>query len=51
MAVTLAGCCTLAPRVTLTPEAWLTPLPEIAAGIEEVGLVLRCEEPAPGGSC
>ncbi|UZR29090.1 hypothetical protein [Methylococcus mesophilus] len=45
----LAGCCTLAPRVTLAPTAcaWPVRISDIVSQIDEVELALRCEEPEP----
>lgn len=52
LALTLTGCCTLEPRVTLAPTAcaWPVRISDIVSQIDEVGLALRCEEPAPSGS-
>jgi hypothetical protein len=47
--LTLSGCCTLEPRVTLVPAPWRCPAraADLLAHIDEAGLVLRCDEPEP----
>ncbi|UZR30797.1 hypothetical protein [Methylococcus mesophilus] len=47
--LTLSGCCSLEPWVTLAPRAcaWPVRLSGLVAGVDEVGLALRCDELEP----
>ncbi|UZR28077.1 hypothetical protein [Methylococcus mesophilus] len=47
--LTLTGCCSLELWVTLAPRAcaWPVRATDLVAGVDEVGLALRCDEPEP----